>query len=91
MGNETYEDAVSAYLNVALREGRLDEFVEALGHMARGHGVSSIAEATGLGRESLYKALSKDAKPRFETICKVLQAMGMTLVVAPTPRVPRRG
>lgn len=91
MAKETYEDAVCAYLNVALKDGKLDEFIEALGHVARGHGVAAIAQSTGLGRESLYKALAKDAKPRFETVCKVLQSLGMTLVVAPSTRPSRHG
>jgi probable addiction module antidote protein len=86
MVHKTPSDAMCAYLNVLLREGRHVEFVEALGHFARAHGISSIAESSGLGRESLYKALSRDAKPRFETMCKVLRSMGLTLTIESGPR-----
>ena len=83
MRNKTSHDAIRAYLNVLLREGRYGEFVEGVGHVARGHGIASVSSATGLGRESLYKALSKDSKPRFETICKVLESMGLALSIDP--------
>ncbi len=58
-------------------------FAEALGTVARARGMTEIAKAAGLGRESLYKALRPDAQPRFDTIMKVMQAMGLQISVQP--------
>jgi probable addiction module antidote protein len=80
---KTYEEAISAYLSVALEEEEFDSFLEAIGHIARGHGIGAVAEHSGLGRESLYKALGKGAKPRFETMCKVIQSLGLKFIVVP--------
>ena len=87
----TYEEAIASYLSMALNEGDFDYFLEAVSHIARGHGVSTIAVSTGLGRESLYKALAKGAKPRFETICKVMQTLGLRLMVVPDLENKRDG
>ena len=45
-------------------------------------GMAQLAKDSGLGRESLYKALSPDARPRFETVLKVIRALGLKLTVA---------
>lgn len=58
-----------------------DVFLSALGDIARARSMTRIAEATGLGRESLYKALQPGSKVRFETVQKVLNALGLTLSV----------
>ncbi len=88
----TYSDAVAAYLNEELRRGRYGAFLDALGHLARAHGVTSVAEASGLGRESLYKALAAGAQPRFATVCKVMASLGLALAIEPpsTTRKPAR-
>ena len=54
----------------------------ALGVVARAKGMSRIAQAAGLGRESLYKALSPDGNPEFATVLKVMRALGLRLKVA---------
>ena len=54
----------------------------ALGDIARGKGMSQIARETGLGRESLYKALSPDGNPEFSTVLKVVRALGLRLHAA---------
>jgi probable addiction module antidote protein len=54
----------------------------ALGDIARAKGMSQIAQAAGLGRESLYKALSPDGNPEFATVLKVMRALGLKLKVA---------
>ena len=51
----------------------------ALGDIARAKGMTEIARKTGLGRESLYKALSAEGNPEFSTVLKVLQALGLKL------------
>ncbi|QZP16531.1 putative addiction module antidote protein [Avibacterium paragallinarum] len=57
-----------------LKEGDTEEFLQALNDVARARGMTELAKQTGLGRESLYKTLSKGSKPRFETIQKILTA-----------------
>lgn len=79
------EETIQAYLMEVLKEGNQDEFLEALSDVARARGMTELAKQTGLGRESLYKTLSKGSKPRFETIQKILAAFNLELV--PTIKV----
>ena len=73
------DEMIKEYLNTVLEEGDSNDIVTALGYIARDLGMSKIAEETGLSRPSLYKALSEGAKPQFETILKVLRAVGGNL------------
>lgn len=73
------DEMIAEYLNVVLEEGASNDIITALGHVAKAQGMSKIAEETGLSRPSLYKALSDGAKPQFETILKVLRAVGSNL------------
>jgi len=77
------DEAISEYLSQVLADGDTDEIIRALGHIARARGMSQIAVDTGLGRESLYKALTPGAKPRFETVLKVIRALGIDLLAQP--------
>ena len=54
---------------------------DAVGQVAKARGMSAMAESTGLGRESLYKALTPGAKPRYDTMLKVLQGLGVKLKI----------
>lgn len=74
------EEDVVAYLSLVLADGDTDELIRALGHVAKARGMTNIARKAGLGRESLYKALTPGAKPRFDTIQKVLKAMNISLI-----------
>lgn len=86
---KTDED-VAGYLTEILAEGDMDALLKALNTVARARGMSQVAEAAGVGRESLYKALSEGAKPRFDTINRVLNALGVCLRAEPAePRVVR--
>ncbi|HET7334526.1 MAG TPA: addiction module antidote protein [Rhizomicrobium sp.] len=76
------EKDVAAYLNAALEDGDTALIAEVLGNIARSKGMAAIAKKTGLGRESLYKALSKDGNPKIGTVLKVVQALGLKLKVA---------
>ncbi len=58
-----------------------DVFISAIGDVAKARGMTQIAKETGLGRESLYKALRLGSHPRFETINTVLKALGVKIVV----------
>ena len=75
--------AVAEYLTQVLADGDSDEMIEAIGHIARARGMAQIARDAGLGRESLYKALAPGAKPRFDTILRVVQALGVKLSASP--------
>ncbi len=75
---------ISEYLNTILEEGDAEDIKAALGHVAKARGMTKIAEETGLSRPSLYKALAKGSKPQFETILKVLRAVGGSLNVHST-------
>jgi probable addiction module antidote protein len=76
-------EMIAAYLNTVLEEGDNSEVIAAIGHVAKAIGMTKIAEETGLSRPSLYKALSEGAKPQFETIMKVLNAIGGQINIKP--------
>lgn len=67
------------YLEMAMEDENPDVFITALGHVAKARGMSEVAELSGLGRESLYKALKSGSKLRYETVQKVIQALGFRL------------
>jgi probable addiction module antidote protein len=73
------KEAMAAYLEAALEDGDPALVVAALGDIARSKGMTNIARETGLGRESLYKALSLEGNPEFATVLKVIQALGLRL------------
>jgi len=75
---ETEED-MSSYLEAVLAEGDPALVAAALGDIARAKGMAQIARETGLGRESLYKALSPEGNPEFATVLKVIRALGLRL------------
>ncbi len=70
---------MAAYLEAAFEEGDASLIAAVLGDIARAKGMTQIAKETGLGRESLYKALSPEGNPEFSTILKVVGALGMKL------------
>ncbi len=74
------EDLVT-YLNIALEENDPQYFVKALGNVARAKGMTSVSEATGLGRQSLYRALSSEGNPRIDTLFKILDTLNVRLAV----------
>jgi probable addiction module antidote protein len=77
---ETEED-ITAYLEAVLDDGDPALVSAALGDIARARGMTEIAREAGLGRESLYKALSPEGNPEFATVMKVLRALGLSLHV----------
>lgn len=74
---------MAAYLEACLEEADGDAafIAKALGDIARAKGMSQVAQDTGLSRESLYKALSGERYPKFDTILKVINALGLKLNV----------
>ena len=77
------DEAMSEYLSQVLDDGDSDELIRALGYIAKAKGMAMIANESGLGRESLYKALAPGAKPRFDTVLKVVRALGIKLHAEP--------
>lgn len=73
------EQDMAAYLEAALEEGDSTLVAAALGDIARAKGMTQVARDAGLGRESLYKALSPSGNPEFSTVLKVIQALGLQL------------
>ena len=76
---KTDED-VANYLTLALQEDDPSEVTHALGIIARARGMTEVAKISGLTREALYKALRPNSQPRFDTICRVCNALGVRLV-----------
>jgi probable addiction module antidote protein len=72
-------ELIYEYLSQVLEDGDSDEIIRALGHIAKAKGMATVEQETGLGRESLSKALSTGSKPRFDTILKVIRALGIKL------------
>jgi probable addiction module antidote protein len=72
---------MEAYLEAALEENDSGLIAAALGDIARAKGMTLIAKKTGLGRESLYKALSAQGNPELSTVLKVVKALGLQLQV----------
>ena len=70
---------VVAYLEAAFEDGDPRVIAVALGDVARSRGMTAVAAKAGLGRESLYKALSRDGNPGFATVLKLLEALGLRL------------
>ena len=87
---------MATYLEAAFEDGDPKLIAAVLGDIARAKGMTEVAQAAGLGRESLYKALSRDGNPEFATVVRVIAALGLTLKVVPvqetrkTKRVRRR-
>ena len=75
------DEAIAEYLTAALEDENPDVFLSAISDVAKARGMASIAKSTGLGRESLYKALAPGAKPRYDTILKVLHGLGVKVSV----------
>jgi|WetSurMetagenome_2_1015567.scaffolds.fasta_scaffold58150_1 probable addiction module antidote protein len=73
------EESIAAYLSAIVEENDLKLLLAAIGDIAKARGMAKIASDSGLGRESLYKAFNPDAKPRFDTIIRVLNSLGLKI------------
>ncbi len=78
------EEAIAEYLTAALENPDPEAFLVAVRDVAKARGISQVAATAGLGRESLYKTLKPGAQPRFETVRRLLGALGVRLDVAPS-------
>lgn len=77
------EETIAEYLTAALEDPNPDVFLAAVRDVARARGMAQLARDAGLGRESLYKALTPGAKPRQATVLKLLHALGVNLSARP--------
>jgi probable addiction module antidote protein len=77
------EEAIAEYLSAALEENDPALFLAALADVAKARGMTKMAKDAGLGRESLYKALAPGAKPRYDTVLKLVKAAGVNFMIAP--------
>ena len=78
------EETIAEYLAAALENPDQDAFLIAVRDVAKARGIANVAARAGLGRESLYKTLQPGAKPRFDTVRRLLAALGVKLDVAST-------
>jgi len=76
-------EMIAEYINAVLSEGNDSDIITAIGRVAKSIGMTKIAQETGLSRPSLYKALSEGSKPQFDTILKVLKAIGGQIQIKP--------
>lgn len=77
------EETIAAYISAALEDSNPDVFLTAVRDVARARGMTQLAKDTGLGRESLYKALTPGAHPRYDTMLKLIHALGVKLTASP--------
>src|SRR5262245_28986879 len=82
----TDEQSIADFLNASAEMGDLAVLLNALGAVARARSMTKLAEDSGLGRESLYKALKPGSQPRYETVMKVVDALGVKMVFAAPPK-----
>ena len=77
------EETIAEYITAALDDPNPDVFLAAVRDVARARGMAQLAKDAGLGRESLYKALTPGAKPRYDTMLKLLHALSVKLSATP--------
>lgn len=79
----TTEESMIEYLNAAIETGDPEFIQSAIGDVVKARGMTKVAREAGVGRQSLYKSLSREGNPSFQTISKVIAALGGKLVVQP--------
>ena len=84
------DEAVAEYMSAVFEADDPDLLLLALSDVARAKGMAQVAKDAGLGRESLYKALTPGAKPRFDTVLKVAKALGVRFTAHPVSRMPSK-
>lgn len=83
-------EEMAAYIEACFEEAKGDAafIAKALGDVARAKGMTQVAQDTGLSRESLYKALSGERTPTFDTVLRVVDSLGLKLSIAPHTAKP---
>lgn len=75
------DEMIAEYLSVAMQDPDPDHFLQAVAAVARARGMTQLAKDAGVSRESLYKTLAPGAKPRYETVFKLMHALGVQFKV----------
>ncbi len=75
------KEMIAEYLSVAMEDPDPDHFLQAVAAVARARGMTQLAKDAGVSRESLYKTLAPGAKPRYETVFKLMHALGVQFKV----------
>jgi probable addiction module antidote protein len=78
------EQVVAEYISAALEDENPEVLLQAIADVAKARGMTHLAKCTGLGRESLYKALAPGAKPRYDTVLRLVRALGVELHASPS-------
>ncbi|TWB63570.1 addiction module antidote protein [Nitrospirillum viridazoti] len=78
------EETIAEYLRLSMDDENPDIFLLALADVAKARGMAHVAATAGLGRESLYKALTPGTRPRYDTIKRVLSALNLRITVVPS-------
>lgn len=73
---------INAYLEECFKDEDPNVFVNALGHLAKHHGIAEVSKATGLNREILDNTFSGKVQPKWDTIARVMRALHVNLTVA---------
>jgi probable addiction module antidote protein len=73
----------SAYIMSAIVDNDMNFLPVALGDVAKAHGVSKLAEETGINRRTLYKVFDKNGRPSFDLVTQIMQSLGMELQIRP--------
>ncbi|MEN9559807.1 MAG: hypothetical protein RLZZ502_1018 [Pseudomonadota bacterium] len=76
------DEDIKDYIQMVLAEGDPKELPQALNVIARARGMTDIAQAAGVAREALYRSLAKGASPRYETIVRVISALGLRFLLS---------
>lgn len=84
------DEVIAEYLTAVLEEDDPNLLLTALANVAKARGMTQIAKDTGLGRESLYKALAPGAKPRFDTVLKILRSLKVNLTAIPAASAAKK-
>jgi probable addiction module antidote protein len=79
------EEMITEYISSVLEENDPNLLLIALKDIAKARGMTQLAKDSGLGRESLYKILADGAKPRYDSVLKIIQALNIQLVAKPMP------
>ncbi len=82
------DEAIATYLNAVFEAGDPDEIRDALRHVAKARGMTELAQATGITRPGLYKALGESGNPSFATVAALLKALGIKMSVTPVNSLP---
>lgn len=83
----TTEEDIKEYLEVSLESDDPEQIIRAINDIARARGMNELAKKMGVTREGLYKSLNGTTKPRFETICKALNALGFQFSIRPVQNI----